>query len=1088
MNTLLEHPLVVRLGWTLLHFIWQGAAVAVILAILLQLARTAKPTVRYGFACAALVLMAICPIVTFCISAPAETNGSAPRMAPINLSAMPAALSAELPEQIDLQSDAPRAARANTAPSSVTTIAPATSAATTHGLWQPAFVAIWLAGVVLLSARHFLGLMGLRSLRRSAEPITDSRLQQVLARLKEQLGIRGAVELLASAQLHTPAVIGVLRPAILFPFSALTGLSVQQLTAVLSHELAHVRRWDFPVNILQSLIETVLFYHPAVWWVSHVARREREFCADDVAIAVGNDRVCYAKALTRLAELDTATLAVAATGGSLLSRITRIVGRPEPRRGGAFTMVAGLVTASVFAAALLTTRSIAQEPPVIDVKVGESIQAAIDSAAEGTQIRLAEGEYKERIRIAKKVTLQGAGWDKTRILQPVDNPKKRKEFEDRIQAAKNPEERNALIESSRAALDGPTLSIRGAKGVQVKGLRLMGINKGEPNSPIPPVVVILQSEAKLTDSAVTGPADDGIHILDGSQVEIANCLIAGFGSEGITIRGAAGADPKVVMHDSELRNVYHYGMSIGRGCDRVTIQRCRISGTLWHGIRYDNASPLIEGNTFYAHARSGIYASGRTRATIRGNVFYANAMSGVSCWFNNEDLIEQNTFVSNTREAVAVLGSSKPTIRSNIFYANNTAIDQGAISNDPTNAKGSAILENNVFWKNEKNLPVDKKDELPADSRSILEDPKFADANKGDYNLTAESPAAKAGAGAREPISTTSPWPIVEEEKKHMPNAAARVTSNKGGASSRPAADIYQKRAQLYPSVEGVVKDALQIDDADKRKAAIDKIRAMVASKDDAEAARGLVAHASIGPVKYDKSTFREPLLAKLASEDTFIRAQAVSALSGGAGTRDDLGRITELARDDDANVRGAVAAAIVLLTKKDLTGPEGAKWVEMFEATNGESRRSMIQTLWGVKTTAALQDRLVNISREDRGLGYDTLYYALSTSPNKQAACVTRLIEYLAAEDTTNVAGRAAWGLGYGVEPSEQSRVADAMIKVYNARDDGYMRSNALSALPNYARAEHVAELEKIVAKPGLAEDDKKKLEGIIAVAKQKK
>ena len=328
----------------------------------------------------------------------------------------------------------------------------------------------------------------------------------------------------------------------------------------------------------------------------------------------------------------------------------------------------------------------------------------------------------------------------------------------------------------------------------------------------------------------------------------------------------------------------------------------------------------------------------------------------------------------------------------------------------------------------------------------------------------------------------------MEEEKKHMPNAAARVASKGGGASARPEVDIYQKRAKLYPSVEGVVKDALQIDDAEKRKAAIDKIRAMLGSSDNAEVARGLVAHASIGPVNYDKSTFREPLLAKLSSEDTFIRAQAVSALSGGAGTREDLGRIMELAKDEEYNVRGAVAASIVWLTKKDLTGPEGAKWMEMFEATNGEARRAMIQTVWGVKTTTALQERLVTISREDRGLGYDTLYYALSTSPNKQAACVTRLIEYLAAGDTTNVAGRAAWGLGYGVEPSEQLRVADAMIKVYNARDDGYMRRNALSALPNYARAEHVPELEKIVAKPGLAEDDKKKLEEIIAVAKQRK
>ncbi len=139
-----------------------------------------------------------------------------------------------------------------------------------------------------------------------------------------------------------------------------------------------------------------------------------------------------------------------------------------------------------------------------------------------------------------------------------------------------------------------------------------------------------------------------------------------------------------MIRDSELRNVYHYGMSFGRGCDRVSILRCRISGTMWHGIRYDNASPLIEGNLIYANARSGIYASGRTRATIRGNIFFRNDMSGVSCWFKNEDLIEKNTFADNQREGLAVLGSSKPKVIANIFYQNPIAIVQGAINEDGT--------------------------------------------------------------------------------------------------------------------------------------------------------------------------------------------------------------------------------------------------------------------------------------------------------------------------------------------------------------------------------------------------------------------
>src|SRR5262249_62123234 len=121
---------------------------------------------------------------------------------------------------------------------------------------------------------------------------------------------------------------GWLHPVILLPASTLTGLSPGQIESILAHELAHIRRHDYLVNLLQSLVETLLFYHPGVWWVSRRIREERELCCDDLAVGVVGGPVLYAEALCRLerARGEAAALAVAASGGSLLARITRLVG------------------------------------------------------------------------------------------------------------------------------------------------------------------------------------------------------------------------------------------------------------------------------------------------------------------------------------------------------------------------------------------------------------------------------------------------------------------------------------------------------------------------------------------------------------------------------------------------------------------------------------------------------------------------------------------------------------------------------------------------------------------------------------------
>src|SRR5947207_13016176 len=148
------------------------------------------------------------------------------------------------------------------------------------------------------------------------------------------MNVRTPVDVLESALIGVPTLIGWLSPAILLPIGLATGLTTPQLHALLAHELAHVRRHDYLVNLLQSMIETLLFYHPAAWWVSARVREEREHCCDDLAVAACGDARVYATALLGMEQLRGApTLAVAASGGSLVGRVRRLL---LPAAGDAF--------------------------------------------------------------------------------------------------------------------------------------------------------------------------------------------------------------------------------------------------------------------------------------------------------------------------------------------------------------------------------------------------------------------------------------------------------------------------------------------------------------------------------------------------------------------------------------------------------------------------------------------------------------------------------------------------------------------------------------------------------------------------------
>jgi len=312
-HVLSSQPWVERLGWTLVHFLWQGLLIALLYeAARRGVARAWTANARYLLACAALAAMLAAPLVTWAVMRPLDAN--------------PVAASR-------IQSSPPAASARGIAN---TTTLPAYVRATVSAVEHPQLlvwvVMVWLAGAVVFWVRLAGGWVVAARMRSVSVRQAPQEWQQILRKLSAQIGLSRPVRLLISALVQVPTVIGWLRPVVLVPVGALSGLPAEYLEALLLHELAHVRRHDYLVNILQSVAEALLFYHPAVWWVSGHIRAERELCCDDVAVAVSGDALTYARALAQLESYRPAhlTAAVAANGGSLPDRIARLLGQPRP--------------------------------------------------------------------------------------------------------------------------------------------------------------------------------------------------------------------------------------------------------------------------------------------------------------------------------------------------------------------------------------------------------------------------------------------------------------------------------------------------------------------------------------------------------------------------------------------------------------------------------------------------------------------------------------------------------------------------------------------------------------------------------------
>ncbi len=213
--------------------------------------------------------------------------------------------------------------------------------------WMPAAVAVWGFGVVLMLLRAMLGISAIRQIRRSATGDLPMHVSQLVSQLCEQMQIDRVPAVLQSARITVPLIVGFLRPVVLMPVSLIIGMPSDQLRALIAHELAHLRRLDHLVNWIQLGIEALLFYHPAMWWVSRCVRRERENCCDDIVIRVCGNPADYAKALFTL-ELrrEEMAFALGANGDSIRERIERFLNSSKRDRSSVALML-GVVAITI---------------------------------------------------------------------------------------------------------------------------------------------------------------------------------------------------------------------------------------------------------------------------------------------------------------------------------------------------------------------------------------------------------------------------------------------------------------------------------------------------------------------------------------------------------------------------------------------------------------------------------------------------------------------------------------------------------------------------------------------------------------------
>ncbi|MFD2165542.1 TonB family protein [Thalassotalea euphylliae] len=354
-ETLINHPILQTLAITIIHFLWQGVLVAAVFKVLISFISDKHPQLRYALACAAMLACLILPVATFGYYFEPVANQSISHIGilPIdNLqqSFAPVAASDWYQKTVD---------------------------------YLPFLSVAWLIWVAFLTVRLLLDVAGVQRLPYHSHLAPEPEMLAKFAQLAKQIGLNRVPKLVISLKAEVPMAIGWLKPAVLMPAKMVMGLTQEQLEMLLLHELAHIRRHDYLVNFLQTLVEILLFFHPAVHWIAKHMRQEREYCSDDIAVSHCGNPVAYAHTLTDTAAIckghhhaTIPTMAMAASGGDLKERVVRLVNHSCTDSNDPGKWLAGLTIA--FALFLIAAKQVVSLP-TLDIHAGAVPSLSLNS-------------------------------------------------------------------------------------------------------------------------------------------------------------------------------------------------------------------------------------------------------------------------------------------------------------------------------------------------------------------------------------------------------------------------------------------------------------------------------------------------------------------------------------------------------------------------------------------------------------------------------------------------------------------------------------------------------------------------------------
>ncbi len=375
----------------LLHTLWQGACIAVAVYALLRQVPAGRANLRYGLCVAGLLGVVVAGLLTVCLL---EYADGPPESTFAN--GVPVA-------------DATSPSAAVVAPPARPLLHP--PVATAFSPSPHRLLVCWLAGVLLMGLRVLRLMRGAQRLRRQCQTVTDPRLLALLDELKAALGLSRRVVLRIGDELASPVAMGLLWPAVLLPAAMATGLPPEQLRAVIAHELAHIRRYDYLVNFVQLVIEALLYFNPFVWWLSRQVRIEREACCDALAARMAGGGPAYAEALTRVARHAFAQGAVsmaaqslgAGRGSGLLDRLRRLLlpGYRPMLRLRWYSVAAGMLITSALLLGLYQSSALSVACAGWFLSDAQRTEVLADLQDEYSPPR--ESDYDER----EKVTISG---------------------------------------------------------------------------------------------------------------------------------------------------------------------------------------------------------------------------------------------------------------------------------------------------------------------------------------------------------------------------------------------------------------------------------------------------------------------------------------------------------------------------------------------------------------------------------------------------------------------------------------------------------------------------------------------------------